>query len=61
VDLGIDGRVALVTGWSRRRCPACARADGAVFAAAAAFLCSSRASYIIGTTLLVDGGATGGI
>jgi 3-oxoacyl-[acyl-carrier protein] reductase len=28
------------------------------FAAAAAFLCSARASYITGTALLVDGGAT---
>jgi 3-oxoacyl-[acyl-carrier protein] reductase len=28
------------------------------FAAAAAFLCSGRASYITGTALLVDGGAT---
>jgi 3-oxoacyl-[acyl-carrier protein] reductase len=31
------------------------------FAAAAAFLCSARASYITGTALLVDGGATRGV
>ena len=31
------------------------------FAAAAAFLCSARASYVTGTALLVDGGATRGL
>jgi len=38
--------------------PAGRLGDVAEFAAAAAFLCSERASYITGITLLVDGGLT---
>jgi 3-oxoacyl-[acyl-carrier protein] reductase len=36
-------------------------ADPSEIAAAVAFLCSSRASYVTGTSLLVDGGLTRGL
>ena len=41
--------------------PAARLGTPAEFAAAVAFLCSTRASYITGTALLVDGGMTHGI
>lgn len=41
-----------------RQIPAGRLGTVAEFASAAAFLCSERASYITGTTLLIDGGAS---
>ena len=43
---------------ARESVPAARLGDPAEFAAAAAFLCSARASYITGETLAVDGGIT---
>jgi 3-oxoacyl-[acyl-carrier protein] reductase len=43
---------------ARETVPAGRLGDPAEFAAAAAFLCSARASYITGETLAVDGGIT---
>jgi 3-oxoacyl-[acyl-carrier protein] reductase len=41
-----------------RQIPAGRLGTVAEFASAAAFLCSERAGYITGTTLLIDGGAS---
>jgi 3-oxoacyl-[acyl-carrier protein] reductase len=46
---------------ARRTVPAARLGHPEEIAAAAAFLCSDPASYITGTSLLVDGGATRGI
>jgi len=43
---------------ARDEIPAGRLGSAGELAAAAAFLCSERASYITGTTLLVDGGLT---
>jgi 3-oxoacyl-[acyl-carrier protein] reductase len=43
---------------ARDTIPAGRLGEPADMGAAAAFLCSDRAGYITGTTLLVDGGAT---
>ena len=51
-ELGADGPERI------QRVPAGRLGTVEEFAAAAAFLCSERASYITGTALLVDGGAS---
>jgi 3-oxoacyl-[acyl-carrier protein] reductase len=55
IELGADRPERL------RELPAARLGTVEEFAAAAAFLCSARASYITGTALLVDGGATRGV
>jgi NAD(P)-dependent dehydrogenase (short-subunit alcohol dehydrogenase family) len=61
MDLGIAGKVALVTGASQGiglGIPAGRMGAVEEVAAAAAFLCSVPAAHLTGTALLVDGGLT---
>ncbi len=54
---GADSREAIEE-QKRQTIPAARLGDPAEFAAAAAFLCSTRASYLTGETIAVDGGKT---
>jgi len=53
IDLGIEGKVAVVC--------AASRGLGRAVAAVVAFLCSTRAAYVTGSAVGVEGGATRGL